>query len=164
VNLFTGEESDELFGGEVSPTVKHLIDQARQVPRQEAATLLWTAALSSPGNLPVYYLLYKLHAGLGELDHALRAAEQGLRHAAAASGLPDDWRQVRPGDADFGRLGPARFWLFTLKAMAFIHLRSGQRATAQQLVQQIERLDPTDQVGASVVGTLLKGLAAGSGH
>ncbi|MCB2018316.1 MAG: hypothetical protein KDF54_12530, partial [Hydrogenophaga sp.] len=89
MNLFTGEEANELFGGEPSPAVRHLIERARQVPRSDGAALLWTAALSAPGDLAVYYLLYKLHASLGELDQALRAADFGLRHAAAAAGLPD---------------------------------------------------------------------------
>ena len=56
MNLFTGVEVDELFEGEASPAVRHMIEKARRAPRQESDSLLWAAALSSPGNLPVYYL------------------------------------------------------------------------------------------------------------
>lgn len=156
MNLFTGVEANELFGGEAAPAIRHLIEEARRVPRQECASLLWTAALSAPDNLPVYYLLYKLHTSLGELDHALRAASTGLDRAARAAGLHADWNRVNPGDADFSQPGPAHFWLFTLKALAFIRLRSGQPGMARQLLEQLRRLDPEDQIGASVVAALLE--------
>lgn len=156
VNLFTGTEANELFGGPPSPATRHLLEQARRVPREQCAALLWTAAASSPGNLPVYYLLYKLHSGLGELEPALQAAGKGLSMAARAAGLPQDWALANPGDSDFSRPGPARFWLFTLKAMAFIRLRQGQPGMARQLLAQICRLDPEDQIGAGVVADLLE--------
>ncbi len=156
MNLFTGVESTELFGGEVSPAVLHLVEQARGAPREQVAAALWTAALGSPQSLPLYYLLYKLHAGLGELDDALQAARKGLEAAARAAALAPDWRAVQPGDADFDRPGPARFWLFTLKALAFIHLRRGERPAAQALVAQLRRLDPSDHLGTSVIEALLR--------
>jgi tetratricopeptide (TPR) repeat protein len=155
VNILTGTESTELFGGEVSPAVRHLVEMARNAPREQAAAALWTAALSSPQSLPVYYLLYKLHAGLGKLDEALQAARKGLAAAAQAAALPPDWRAVQPGDADFSAPGPAHFWLFTLKALAFIHLRRGEREAAQGFVAQLRRLDPADHLGTSVVQALL---------
>lgn len=158
MNLFTGEEANELFGGAPSPTIRHLIDQARAVPRTECAALLWTAAASAPGDLPVYYLLYKLHAGLGELEPALRAATLGLRHAAAAAGLPEDWTCVHPGDADFRHPGPARFWLFTLKALAFLRLRRQEPKEAAALLDQLRRLDPQDSLGARHFETMLQSL------
>jgi hypothetical protein len=156
VNLLTGETSTGLFGGEMSPAIEHLVEQAREAPRDQAAAILWTAVLSAPGCLPVYYLLYKLHAGLGELDLALRAASTGLAMAAQAAGLPSDWRAVQPGVADFNSPGPARFWLFTLKALAFIHLRRHERDIAAGFIEQIGRLDPDDQIGASVTRALLQ--------
>ena len=162
MNLFTGVETNDLFGGEVSPTIAHLVEQARGGSRDEAAALLWTACAMAPQSLPVYYLLYKLHAGLGQLDRAEQAALKGLDAAARAAGLNADWRQVKPGDADFASPGPARFWLFTIKALAFIQLRRGQRDASQGLVEQIGRLDPSDQVGASVVRALLAECGPGS--
>ncbi|MBT9549458.1 MAG: hypothetical protein IV088_01305 [Hydrogenophaga sp.] len=156
MNLLTGEASTSLFGGEMSPAIEHLIERAREAPRDQAAAILWTAAVGAPGCLPVHYLLYKLHASLGELGPALRAASTGLAMAAQAAGLPTDWRTVQPGDADFNAPGPARFWLFTLKALAFIHLRRHERDTAAGFIAQIGRLDPDDQIGASVTRTLLQ--------
>lgn len=156
MNILTGVESTELFGGAVAPAVAHWVEQARKVPREHAAAMLWAASLSSPQSLPIHYLLYKLHAGLGELDQAQQAARRGLEAAAQAAGLPTDWRSVTPGAADFAAPGAARFWLFTLKALAFIHLRRGERELAQALVAQLDRLDPSDQIGAGVVRALLR--------
>ncbi|MET3514581.1 hypothetical protein ABIC63_002360 [Pseudacidovorax sp. 1753] len=155
MNLFTGEEADAFFGGEVPPAVRHLVDEARSKPREEAAVALWTAVLASPQALPVYYLLYKLHASQGELAQALRAAERGLVAAAEVAGLPSDWRQVRPGMTDFLQPGAARLWLFTLKAQAFILLRRGEPAQAAERLDHLRLLDPDDHMGASVVAQLL---------
>jgi homocitrate synthase NifV len=51
---------------------------------------------------------------------AERAASKGLAEAARQAGLPQDWRTSVPPGIDFNVNGPARFWLFTLKALAFI--------------------------------------------
>lgn len=40
MNLLTGVESTELFGGRVSPTIEHMIEQARQAPREDVAAIL----------------------------------------------------------------------------------------------------------------------------
>lgn len=156
MNLLTGVESTELFGGAVSPAVQHLIDVARNAPPAQVEAALWTAVATAPEQLAVYYLLYKLHAGRGELDLALKAACKGLTVAAQAAGLAPDWRRVEPGDSDFSQPGPARFWLFTLKALAFISLRRGERDAAAALVAKLRQLDPHDHVGASVVAKLLQ--------
>jgi hypothetical protein len=63
---------------------------------------------------------------------------------------------VQPGDANFTTPGPARFWLFTLKALAFISLRRGEREVAVALIAQMRRLDPVDQLGFGVVEGLLQ--------
>lgn len=148
-------ESAELFGGTVSPAVQHLIDVARNAPPEKVQAALWTAVATAPDQLPVYYLLYKLHAGRGELDLALKAASKGLEAAAQAAHLSPDWNAVLPGSTDFSIPGPARFWLFTLKALAFIHLRRGERDTSIALVAQLRQLDPDDHLGVSVIEALL---------
>lgn len=156
MNLLTGVESTELFGGSVTPAVQHLIDVARNAPPAQVEAALWTAVATAPDQLPVYYLLYKMHAGRGQMDLALSAATKGLAAAAQAAGLPLDWRLVQPDATDFSVPGAARFWLFTLKALAFISLRRDDRDTAAALVAQLKLLDPEDHLGASVVAKLLQ--------
>lgn len=156
MNIFTGTESNELFGGPVPAAVLRMLDEARQQPRDQAAATLWSAALGSPHSLPAYYLLYKLHTGLGELDSARQAALMGLNAAARAAALKAHWTQVSPDDADFNQPGPARFWLFTLKALAFIELRRGQPEAVRPLLAQLQRLDPEDRLGSSLIGRMLE--------
>lgn len=159
MNLFTGESADEFFGGAVPPAVHRLLHEAAQAPRGEVAALLWTAQAMAPACLPVYYALYKHHAGLREFEQAERAALRGLREAAAQAGLADDRRAVTqhtlPAGLDFTRNGPARFWLFTLKALAFIALRSQRPHEARELLNQLASLDLGARIGDDVIATLL---------
>lgn len=160
MNLFTGEAADAYFGGEVPPTVRGLLQQAVSAPRSEVGALLWTAQALAPSCLPVYYALYKHHAGLRQLDLAERAAQRGLTEAAAQAGLPADWRQARPGllpaGLSFHSPGPARFWLFTLKALAFIALRSRRLADARDLLAHIAALDNRSGMGDEVIAEMLR--------
>ena len=156
VNLFTGVESTDLFGGDVPAAVQHLIDAARGAPRAEAGAALWTAVLTAPQSLPPYYLLYKFHASQGELGEAHEVACKALAVAARQASIDRDWRAVQPGDADFTTPGPARFWLFTLKALAFISVRRGERDVALALVGKLSTLDPADRIGFGVVQALLE--------
>ncbi len=160
MNLFTGESSNEFFGGEVPPQVRHLVDEARQEPNpQRALALLWTAQVCAPDCPSLYYLLYKFHARHGDTAQAEFAALKGLDVAALQAGLPDTWEQVHAGMADFQSPGPARFWLFTLKALAFIRLRRRDAFGARAYLRKVQELDPTGGTGASVIDALLKGSA-----
>jgi hypothetical protein len=161
MNLMTGDAADAFFGGEVSPAVHGLLHQAAEVHGEQRAALLWTAQAMSPQTLVVYYTLYKHHAGRREFALAERAATRGLAEAATQAGLAADWRSVAPGHGvDFQRDGPARFWLFTLKALAFISLRSGQADTARALLAQIDRLDSGARIGSDVIAALLASTTA----
>jgi hypothetical protein len=156
MNLFTGEAADELFGGEPPAAVREWLRQAAEAPRDQVASLLWTAQACAPQALAVYYLLYKCHAGRREFELAERAARTGLAEAARQAGLPQDWRHVVAGAADFQGTGPARFWLFTLKALAFISIRSGQTEAARELLAHLTVLDPHATAGGEVVAGLLQ--------
>lgn len=159
MNLFTGESADEFFGGGVPESARRLLHEAANAARGEAGTLLWTAQALAPNALGVYYVLYKHHAGRREFEQAQRAAERGLLEAAKQAGLPHDWREVKPGQlpagVHFRGNGPARFWLFTLKALAFIALRSRRLNDACELLRRIGELDNQAHIGGEVIATLL---------
>ncbi|MBI5255181.1 MAG: hypothetical protein HY855_01675 [Burkholderiales bacterium] len=155
MNIFTGEQADAFFGGEVPAPVRSLLQQAAQRTGDERSTLLWTAQAIAPACLAPYYALYKHHTGRRELALAERAAWRGLAEAALQAGLPADWRAVQPASADFQADGPARFWLFTLKALAFISLRNGQPAAAGELLAAIDRIDAHARIGSDVTAALL---------
>lgn len=164
MNLFTGDAADEFFGGEVPAGVREILHRAVQAPRGEVGALLWTAQALAPRCLPVYYALYKHHATRRELEMAERAARRGLLEAASQAGLPADWHAVEPGHpaAAFDDNGPARFWLFTLKALAFLALRQQRADEARALLAQIARLDPGARIGDDVIASLLASLGPGA--
>ncbi|MEM5372908.1 hypothetical protein V4C53_43900 [Paraburkholderia azotifigens] len=155
MNLITGIESTGLFGRNVPAAVLQLIDTARGGDDEDVAAALWTAVLTYPRYLPPYYFLYKFHANRGELGEAHEVATKALAVAARQASIDSNWCAVQPGDADFSIPGPSRFWLFTLKALAFISVRRGNRAVALKLIAKLRKLDPTDCVGFDVVEALL---------
>lgn len=163
MNLTTGEASDAFFGGEVPEAVRALLHQAAEAAAAERGALLWTAQAIAPDTLAVYYALYKHHAGRREFEQAERAALRGLQVAARQAGLATDWQAVGPGcGADFHADGPARFWLFTLKALAFIRLRSGRPDESRALLDHIEHLQPGSRVGHDVIGAMVSAATGGA--
>ena len=64
---------------------------------------------------------------------------------------------VTPDMADFASPGPARFWVFTLKALAFIRLRKQDPDAARAYLAKVQELDPEGGSGASVIEALIKG-------
>lgn len=156
MNLFTGEASDEFFGSDAPPAVRRLLADAATAEPGQRGSLLWTAQATAPDCLAVYYLLYKFHAQQRQFELAASAAFKGLARAAAQAGLPEDWRAALPASVDFSQVGPARFWLFTLKALAFIHLRRGQIDEAQAFLARIAEVDPAQSVGSEVTAALLQ--------
>ncbi|TCF96582.1 hypothetical protein BZM26_36850 [Paraburkholderia strydomiana] len=161
MDLITGIESTDLLGGNVPAPVLQLIGRTRGGSNDDVAGALWTAVLSYPRCLPPYYLLYKFHANRGELGEAQEVATKALAVAAQQASIDSDWCAVQPGDTDFTIPGPGRFWLFTLKALAFISVRRGERAAALKLIAKLRRLDPIDCIGLDVVEALLAQSASG---
>ncbi|HSD39640.1 MAG TPA: hypothetical protein VLC92_19200 [Rhodocyclaceae bacterium] len=158
MNLFTGESSDAYFGGELTPAARRMLDQIGDATSAaEVEALLWTAQATSPACLPVYYLLYKFHASKRQLVLAERAARAGLLQAARQTGLPENWRAAKAGTVDFTSPGPARFWLFTLKALSFILLRQGQTEEAGAALEKISDLHGNAGLGDDVIAALLDG-------
>lgn len=94
------------------------------------------------------YLFYK-----GRLTDALAQLDVCIDNAAGQSGLPTDWRQAQPQDADFGSYDAiwARFYLFALKAHGYIKLRLGDLEGGKEAISKAMQLDPSDKVGAKIL-------------
>ncbi|MGY3608837.1 MULTISPECIES: hypothetical protein [unclassified Bradyrhizobium] len=113
---------------------------------------LHEAQALAPGHTAVLIGIYRFYFYKGRLAEALEVAKLCISKAARENGLADDWRRVSAGEAAFDcyeNILP-RFYLFSLKAYAYLQLRLGNldegRAAASKLVQ----LDPTDKIGARV--------------
>jgi (2Fe-2S) ferredoxin len=110
------------------------------------------------GELTHYFIRYKYLFHHHRLAEAEAAAREGLAAAAAQAGIPTDWRRLTAVSASWTTAGgPERFYLFSLKALAFIRLRRGDTEESRALLDKLSELDPADQVGAEVIRALLHG-------
>ena len=152
-------ERDTINFGELPDAINALLQQgvaAYRHDRSHADQLFRQALAVAPKQLPIYFCLYKIHTYQGNLDEAQHAAEDGLKEAASQAGWPLDWRQWQPhaGLPD----GAGRFALYTLKALAFIHLRQNDPQQAGQMLDALRQLDPAGAVGWPVVAALAEGV------
>jgi len=152
-------EPDAINFGDLPDAVNALLQQgvaAYRHDRFRADQLFRQALASAPHELPTYFCLYKIHTYQGNLEEAQAAAESGLREAARQAGWNPDWRQWQPQPAL--PEGAGRFALYTLKALAFIHLRQDNRQQAKQILERLRQLDPAGAVGWPVVAALEQGI------
>jgi tetratricopeptide (TPR) repeat protein len=117
----------------------------------------------APDHAAVLIAQYRFYFYKGRLRDALDVARMCLLKAAHENGVHTDWRQVRSQDADFGNYDArlARFYLFTLKAYAYLQMRLGRLEEGHQAVSKLLELDPSDKVGSRVLLDVLAVAAAG---
>ncbi|MGQ9371330.1 hypothetical protein, partial [Azospirillum sp. A39] len=147
--------------GDVPERVDALLQEAVAARHDEARceALLWQAHQAGPRVLPVFFALYKFYFNRARYADAERVALIGLDGAAALGGWPADWRLLEAGGTDWPAPGAPRFALFTLKALAFIRLKRGLFAEANELLAKLERIDPDDHVGWRVIAGLARDVA-----
>jgi len=163
-----GESANAALGFTAPPEIEHHPRQAAQVYQDTAAAehILLRVLAMDPHCLAVYFSLYKFYFYKHRLHDAEHIALRGLATAAMQGGFDSDWTRLHRHSAAWQRVdGPQHFYLFTLKALAFIRLRLGQTAAARALLDKLLELDPADQVGASVIRDLtaiVQGVTAGA--
>jgi hypothetical protein len=139
------------IGGGLSPQVTALITQAgllRHLP-QQALPLLEQARAAAPGHPAPLIALYRFYFYGHQLDQARAIGEDAL--AIARTALGPNFGDVPPGDE--ATLGDAavRFYLFTLKGLAYLNMRLGVMNEAQLMLKELRRLDPQDHVGGALL-------------
>ncbi|MGO9547166.1 MAG: hypothetical protein ACLPPF_20525 [Rhodomicrobium sp.] len=114
---------------------------------------LWRAQAFAPTHAAVLIGLYRFYFYKHRLAEAFGVAEICLAKAARDNGLALDWRQVRPADAAFSDYAAVlpRFYLFTLKAYAYLSMRLGDLTAGRAMVTKLLELDPSDKIGAKVL-------------
>lgn len=145
------------FGGSVPPAVDQRLTMAAASYRDAttAEVLLLDAQSLDPTCLPVYYALYKFYFYRSRLAEAEHITMQALVAAARQAGFPAEWQRLTPHSADWAATSePQHFYLFSLKALAFIRLRLGRADEARAILAKLAELDPLDTVGASVIRAL----------
>lgn len=142
-------------GGGLDPAVEDLIARAgclRDQPAQALPLLEQARALAPRHPVPVI-ALYRFHFYGHQLAQARTLGEDALAIARQALG-PDFGDQ--PLDDERARHdAAARFYLFTLKGLAYLSLRLGDWEEARSLLAELRRLDPQDRVGGALLAHVL---------
>ena len=146
--------------GPLPAHVNELLQQGVACHRSDpprARALFRHAIEISPKSLPAYRCLFKLQNQQREFDDALATALDGLAEAAHQARVDQDWRKWTLADVGSAtqRTIPQRFLLSFLKATAFIELRRDNTEVSRNIVTHLQRLDPEDGVGHSVIAALL---------
>jgi len=156
--LNTDLAGEELcFGHGLPVNIRILLQQATRAYEDAslAESLLIQARNLAPDALEVGIALYKFYFYKYRLADAEAVALQTLTRAAELGGFAPDWTELVHDSASWSEpLGPERAYLFTLKALAFINLRLDRVHVSRTILNKLDELDPTDQVGASVIDDL----------
>jgi hypothetical protein len=95
---------------------------------------------------------YRYYFYKNRLKDALKVAEACLKTVAGELNIPVDWVDVMPEHADFTGDEPAhRFYLFVLKAYAYLLLRLGRIAEGTLVADKLMSLDPEDKIGGQLL-------------
>ena len=160
-------EERVLFSPNLPEAVNQLLQQAVAASHAEkplAEKLFKQARQLDPSCLQTYFALYKFYFYQGRLQEAEREVLAGLEQAALQGNFPADFRQLARQAAEWDMYGSETtlFYLYTLKALAFIKLRQDLADEARAILAAVEVLDPEDKSGASVIMQLSAALEPGA--
>jgi tetratricopeptide (TPR) repeat protein len=143
--------ADGAMGGGLSPHVMELIAQAGQLRQQpeEALALLERAQAAAPRHPAPLIALYRFYFYGHQLVQARIVGEDAL--AIARTALGADFGDEPPPDDATRHDAAVRFYLFTLKGLAYLNMRLGAMEEAHVLLKELRRLDPKDHVGGAVL-------------
>ena len=150
-----------VIGGHLAPEVEAMIAQAgalRDRPEQALALLERARALAPKHPVPLI-AIYRFHFYGHALESARAAGEDALAIARAALG--PDFGDAVPTDETTRGDAAVRFYLFTLKGLAYLNLRLGDLDEAQLMLGELRRLDPKDHLGGGLLSHALARHQAG---
>ena len=106
----------------------------------------------APNNPVVHIGEYRYYFYKGRLEEALKVADACLISIANELGLPSRWQQVMPYHANFTGDEPAhRFYLFCLKAYAYLLLRLDKIDEGWTATNKLLLLDANNKVGGQLL-------------
>jgi len=154
-------EERVMFGVNIPDDINACLQQAVAAydTPELAERLLWQAQQLNPNQLEVYVALYKFYFYKNWIDEAQAAVFVALKKSAELGNFNADWNKLTPVSADwFSHEPPQRLYLYALKALSFIRLRQSDVGGAENILKKLEELDPTDQVGGSVLQQLAQAM------
>lgn len=144
-----------VIGGALPPGVEALIAQAGALRDRpgEALPLLERARALAPQHPAPVIAVYRFHFYGHALVQARAAGEDAL--AIARTALGPDFGDVPPEDEAVRGDAAVRFYLFTLKGLAYLNLRLGDLDEARLMLGELRRLDPKDHLGGGLLSHVL---------
>lgn len=157
-------EERVLFSPNIPAAVNQLLQAAvtaSHVDPTRAETLFLQAQALDNQCLQTYFALYKFYFYQKRLAEAERVVVAGLAESARQGGFPCDHQRLVQASSQWDLYAneTTLFYLYTLKALAFIKLRQGCDKDAKQVLANLKQLDPKDLSGASVIMDLAAGAA-----
>ena len=151
------------FSPNIPTEVNNLLQAAvaaSSVDQSKAEILFLQAQTLDSHCLQTYFALYKFYFFQKRLVDAERIVLAGLEEAAKQGGFPNDYRRLVQNLQKWNLYAndSTLFYLYTLKALAFIKLRLGFTLDAQLVLSHLQQLDPEDLSGASVIMDLAAGV------
>ena len=152
-----------LFSPDIPQPVNTLLQAAvvaSRADKMRAEQLFTEAYQSDKACLQTYFALYKFYFYQGRLGEAERFVLAGLEEAARQGGFPSDYRRLYRDKSKWDMYAneTTLFYLYTLKALAFIKLRQNLINQGRIILAMMRELDPEDRSGASVVMALAEAL------
>jgi tetratricopeptide (TPR) repeat protein len=152
-----------LFSPNLPEAVNQLLQAgvaASHADKAQAEKLFKQAQQLDRSCLQTYFALYKFYFYQGRLQEAEREVICALEEASRQGNFPYEYRRLAKQSFQWDMYASeaALFYLYTLKALAFIKLRRGQEAEAQLILAAIAELDPEDRCGGSVIMSLAEAL------
>jgi hypothetical protein len=156
-------EDRVLFSPNLPEDVNNLLQAgvlANHADKPRAEQLFLQAQQLDTSCLQTYFALYKFYFYQGRLEEAETHVLAGLTVAASQGGFPGDYRllALETGRWDMYASEICLFYLYTLKALAFIKLRQDQAIEAHSILALLREIDPEDRCGASVIMQLAQAL------
>ncbi|MDI1278175.1 hypothetical protein [Methylobacter sp.] len=156
-------EERVMFSPNMPAEVNNLLQAAvaaSSVDQSRAENLFLQAQTLDSHCLQTYFALYKFYFYQKRLVDAERIVLAGLEESAKQGGFPNDYRRLVQSQPKWNLYAndSTLFYLYTLKALAFIKLRQGFTTDAQLVLSHLQQLDPKDLSGASVIMDLAAGI------
>ncbi len=163
MNPVTFLEERVLFSPNIPADVNNLLQAAvaaSSVDQARAENLFLQAQTLDSQCLQTYFALYKFYFFQKRLIDAERIVIAALEESARQGRFPSDYRRLVLDRQKWNLYANeiTLFYLYSLKALAFIKLRRGDDISAQLVLSHLQQLDPKDLSGASVIMDLAAGV------
>jgi len=136
---------------EVAGVHEMIADAAENYAKGDAELPLLKAYFLAPESLNVLVALNRFYYYQHRLDDALTATSKALAVIRPLVNFPENWRDLQLEhitQAPANLLTQVRLYLFTLKAVGFLHMRLENLDLSEAIFTKLIELDSKNRIGA----------------